>query len=397
MLYLIVKMAENIPHPLAENCTSLKDSGIHRTRAPLGIIYDNNIKYDITRGKLPNKSKKEREFTSSIKVGNFEIFADENECETVVTEEEEDPLQDYLDEINRKIFSQDIKSILISPEVVEEPEHEKDSPAVVPAWCAPYKQDIYSYFRKIERNFRPNANYMEKQSDITLNMRSVLVDWLVEVAEEYKLNTETFYLTVSYVDRFLSRMAVTREKLQLVGTASMFIASKYEEIYPPELKDFVYITDDTYNKKQILHMEHLILKALNFDISVPTAYSFLQIYCSMCTASEKIMYLSQYICEFSLLDADVFLKFLPSITAAGSLALANYILGYGMWDEALVASTGYYLKELIDIISCLYNKCVSMSTCPQQAIFEKYKAPKYKCVSTIPVPKELIFLNSCTM
>lgn len=66
---------------------------------------------------------------------------------------------------------------------------------------------------------------MKKQPDITYSMRSILVDWLVEVTEEYKLQTETLYLAVSYIDRFLSYMSVVRAKLQLVGTAAMFIAA----------------------------------------------------------------------------------------------------------------------------------------------------------------------------
>jgi cyclin-A len=66
---------------------------------------------------------------------------------------------------------------------------------------------------------------MRRQSDITPNMRSILVDWLVEVSDEYKLHRETLFLAVDYVDRFLSVMAVQRQKLQLVGTAAMFIAA----------------------------------------------------------------------------------------------------------------------------------------------------------------------------
>lgn len=66
---------------------------------------------------------------------------------------------------------------------------------------------------------------MKKQPDITDDMRRILVDWLVEVADEYKLHTETLYLAVNYIDRFLSYMSVVRGKLQLVGTAAMFIAS----------------------------------------------------------------------------------------------------------------------------------------------------------------------------
>ena len=92
---------------------------------------------------------------------------------------------------------------------------------------------------------------MKKQSDINHSMRAILVDWLVEVAEEYKLLPQTLYLTINYIDRFLSVMSVLRGKLQLVGTACMLVAAKYEEIYPPDVSDFVFITDDTYTTKQV--------------------------------------------------------------------------------------------------------------------------------------------------
>ena len=72
---------------------------------------------------------------------------------------------------------------------------------------------------------RPKPQYMKKQPDITASMRSILVDWLVEVAEEYKLHRETLCLAVNYIDRFLSHMSVLRGKLQLVGAASMFLAA----------------------------------------------------------------------------------------------------------------------------------------------------------------------------
>ena len=92
---------------------------------------------------------------------------------------------------------------------------------------------------------------MLKQPDITLSMRSVLVDWLVEVVDEFSLQQSTLYLAVSLIDRFLSGMSVLRGKLQLVGSTAMYIAAKLEEIYPPELSDFAYITDNTYTHQQV--------------------------------------------------------------------------------------------------------------------------------------------------
>lgn len=84
-----------------------------------------------------------------------------------------------------------------------------------------YAKDIYDYLRQLEMLMRPNANYMSKQEEVTVGMRSILVDWLVEVAEEYRMRTETLYLAISFIDRFLSSMSVVRNKLQLVGTACM--------------------------------------------------------------------------------------------------------------------------------------------------------------------------------
>jgi len=66
---------------------------------------------------------------------------------------------------------------------------------------------------------------MRRQPDVTYSMRAILVDWLIEVAQEYKLQNETLYLAVSFIDRFLSLMSVVRAKLQLLGTAAMFVAS----------------------------------------------------------------------------------------------------------------------------------------------------------------------------
>ena len=103
---------------------------------------------------------------------------------------------------------------------------------------------------------------MRKQPDITHAMRSILVDWLVEVADEFRLDPQTLYLAVSYSDRYLSRMSVMRSKLQLLGTATMYLSAKFEEIYPPDIGEFAYITDDTYTKKQVQWQATAIVLAI---------------------------------------------------------------------------------------------------------------------------------------
>lgn len=70
------------------------------------------------------------------------------------------------------------------------------------------------------------SNYMEKiQKDITPAMREILVDWLVEAAEEFKLLSETLYLTINYIDRYLSAHDLSRNKLHLLGVSCMLVAA----------------------------------------------------------------------------------------------------------------------------------------------------------------------------
>ena len=92
---------------------------------------------------------------------------------------------------------------------------------------------------------------------------------------------------------YISQFSKNKKKFNsLFINIVTFIYSKYEEIYPPEVGEFVYITDDTYTKKQVLRMEHLILRVLSFDLTVPTPLAFLMEYCISNNLSEKVQFLA---------------------------------------------------------------------------------------------------------
>jgi len=206
----------------------------------------------------------------------------------------------------------------------------------------------------------------------------------VEVAQEYKLQTETLFLAVAYIDRFLSVMSVVRAKLQLLGTAAMFLASKYEEIYPPDVGEFVYITDDTYSKKQVIRMEILILKVLDFDLSTPTSYTFITCISISCKVDEKVKFLAQYLCELSLLEAEPALEISPSILACSAIALSRHTLGEAqMWTEQLEEAADYCIDDLINGIKFLHSMHVKAATLPQRAIQDKYNSENYMHVASI--------------
>ncbi|KAJ8298065.1 hypothetical protein KUTeg_024596 [Tegillarca granosa] len=246
---------------------------------------------------------------------------------------------------------------------------------------------------------RPKPGYMKKQPDITNSMRSILVDWLVEVSEEYKLHRETLFLSVNYIDRFLSQMSVQRGKLQLVGAASMFIAafiqmkqlvsklfsinvySKYEEIYPPDVGEFAYITDDTYTKKQVLRMEHLILKVLSFDVAVPTSNWFCEHLLNESNVDEKTKSLAMFLVELTLVELDPYLKYPPSMIAAAALCLARFSLGMEPWPETIAKTAKYELGHFAECLRDLHKTYCGAAKHPQQAVVEKYKASKHHEVS----------------
>lgn len=253
-----------------------------------------------------------------------------------------------------------------------------------------YAAEIHSYLREVEVKTRPKAGYMKKQPDITNSMRAILVDWLVEVGEEYKLQNETLYLAVNYIDRFLSSMSVLRGKLQLVGTAAMLLASKFEEIYPPEVAEFVYITDDTYTKKQVLRMEHLVLKVLSFDLAAPTINQFLTQYFCHQSVGKRVESLAMYLGELSLVDSDPFLKYLPSQTAAAAYILASNTVTGGSWPKSLTEMSGYVLEDLMPCVEDLHQMYLNAAQHAQQSVREKYKGSKYHEVSTIDPPAKLL-------
>ncbi|KAG2630307.1 cyclin-A3-2-like [Panicum virgatum] len=261
--------------------------------------------------------------------------------------------------------------------------------------CGSYASDIYTYLRalEVEPRRRPRSDYIEAvQSDVTANMRTILVDWLVEVAEEYKLVADTLYLAISYVDRFLSANLLSRDKLQLLGVAAMLIAAKYEEISPPHAEDFCYITDNTYTKQELLKMESDILKLLQFELGNPTIKTFLRRFTRSAHEDKKrsillMEFLGSYLAELSLLDYGC-LRFLPSIVAASVMFVARLTINPDVnpWNKKLQKVTGYKVSELKDCIVSIHDLQLNRKCSSLMAIRDKYKQHKFKFVSTLLPP-----------
>ncbi|CAI9275010.1 unnamed protein product [Lactuca saligna] len=264
-----------------------------------------------------------------------------------------------------------------------------DSKHKGPQMCSLYATEVYSNLRTAELKWRHSVDYMKTvQQEITQEMRSILIDWLVEVCEEYGLASETFYLTVALIDHYLSKKNIGKRRLQLLGITSMLIASKYEEISAPRVEEFCFITDSTYTKGEVLEMEQQILDEISFQLSLPTTKKFLRRFLLAAQSSYKapiieLEYLANYLAELTLIEYS-FLKFLPSLIAASAVFLAKWTLDHDEypWNGTLEHYTGYKASELEVTVLALQGLQLN-NAAPLHAIRQKYKQQKYKSVATL--------------
>ncbi|UJR28985.1 hypothetical protein I4U23_010203 [Adineta vaga] len=130
-----------------------------------------------------------------------------------------------------------------------------------------------------DKTYKCRHNFLESHPSITTKMRSVLFDWLIEVCEVYHLHRETYHLAIAYIDQYLcQKKNLAKNKFQLLGITALFVAAKIEEIYPPRLSDFSYVTDNTCCEEDILEMELDLMNTLNWYISPITSISWLLVY-----------------------------------------------------------------------------------------------------------------------
>lgn len=183
---------------------------------------------------------------------------------------------------------------------------------------------------------------MEFQTDLTPRKRGILIDWLIEVHYKFKLEAETLYITVSLIDRYLSCTDTPQDQLQLVGVTALLIASKYEEIYPPEIADLVYITDNTYTTAEIIQMEESMLSALEFRITVATPFFFINRHIRAIAQTEAdalTAHMASYLSELALVEYSM-VKYTSSVVATSVVYMARVLLGH---DEPWVRATSILL------------------------------------------------------
>jgi hypothetical protein len=117
---------------------------------------------------------------------------------------------------------------------------------------------------------------VELVSAITADMRQILLDWLIDVHLSFELREQTLFLALAYLNEYASLCEITKHDYQLVGITCLWIASKYEEIYPPRMKNYIEVTDSSYSLGELKAMEGKIILALKFNLNYTTPLQILE-------------------------------------------------------------------------------------------------------------------------
>ena len=103
----------------------------------------------------------------------------------------------------------------------EEPTATPRGPAPFPTLKWANRQELWNLMVKKETGMyvrQTGQTLMARNPVLQPGMRALLLDWLMEVCEVYKLHRETFYLSADYIDRFLgSSRDIPKDRLQLIG------------------------------------------------------------------------------------------------------------------------------------------------------------------------------------
>ena len=175
-----------------------------------------------------------------------------------------------------------------------------------------------------ELNPKPVHTYMKTQKEINEQMRSILVDWIIDVHHKFGFTDETLFMTILIIDRYCTIENITRIKYQCLGITALMIACKHEEINVPKVEDFIYITDNAYTKEEVFQMENDVLDKLNFCLLYPSPIKFYEYLSLHFNFSKKYHMLGKYLMESFLLD----LKYIKYKSSVISCACAYIVMKF---------------------------------------------------------------------
>lgn len=231
-----------------------------------------------------------------------------------------------------------------------------------------YSDIVFGYFSTIDKSFK----YLN--DNISWKMRSLLVDWIIDIHEKLCLCHDTLFFAVNLIDRFLAVRSIPGSKLQLVGISALMIACKYEEVVCPALQTFVLLTEKTSTDEDIRKAEKYMLHSLNYDLQYVSPLNFLR-KCSKANNYEiSSRTVGKYLLELMVLYEE-FAIFKGSVRAATAMYLARKITSQDQCKNLFAMYSGHSKEEIKDCFNILVH--VVSEKIPFENIQNKYNSPKF--------------------
>jgi len=256
-----------------------------------------------------------------------------------------------------------------------------------PQLCSNYVNAIYQYMLLLEHKFPIRKDYLAETS-LKPKVRSILVDWLMQVHHRFGMLQETLYLTVAVLDRYLQDHPVPKSDLQLVGVTAMHVAAKYEEMYAAELNDYVYVSDDSFTREQVMAMEIKVLNGVGFNFGRPHSLHFLRRNSKAGNVEPKQHFMAKYLLELAMVDYNM-CHVKPSKVAAAALYLSLRITG-GDWTKTL-AHYSTYKKE--DILPVVCHLAKNLLNAPHN-VYARFTREKYAHNKLLKISKSRVLENN---
>ena len=186
--------------------------------------------------------------------------------------------------------------------------------------------DVVEHMLIADRKRTIDIDYMKNQPIITPHIRRIVVDWILQVGYHYKFEKETIHLCVMYIDRYLSKNTITKERIQLLATACLLIASKFVEVNHPNVDELIDITDNSYSREELVKMEKNVLDSMSYRLRQwSTCNAFLQILLNL-EDNPLLEQPAMMLTDLVLQDYNLMMEYPPSLQAASAIYLAKVIL-----------------------------------------------------------------------
>lgn len=324
-----------------------------------------NIKnYPKQKAKSKDKTKKSKSRKTKKKVRtSLENFFNEDNYRNEIIYNE-NPIEEYESLIMKNLFND---------EIINRPDYEK--------------------------NF--NSFYDSDPNKVEFVERIIYINWIISITYELELLEETLFLAINLADRYyqyLYKNNIKNYNPKKITLTCLLIASKYEEIYPPDIHYFLSVTSFPCSKNEIIRLEDELLTALNFDVLICSPGLFLTKFYEIMkneeeindkNINEKIFYGAQFLLELCTFEKK-FCEFKPSMQASLCLFLARKFLGNKKnnrpWAAYLTFCTGYSEGELkknlkipLEIIQCYFNNVYTKNFC-NIPLYKKYSSAKFYSV-----------------